>query len=163
MWLIFYDDDKTCGGAPLWIHGALNLFFLFFQKKSPIGRSLCTLCLTDSLSTVLGLLASKTWLSKANYKYPKIKPKSNKKLIESKYSQKFLVYWETKPNKKKIKSKPNVTQIPKYKSIQPNFSKLIHILYPDLRKKKKLTSGSSLSMSVSQILRAPLGYKCRFQ
>ena len=33
MWLIFYDDDKTCGGAPLWIHGALNLFFLFFQKK----------------------------------------------------------------------------------------------------------------------------------
>ena len=27
----------------------------------------------------------------------------------------------------------NVTQIPKYKSIQPNFSKLIHISYPDLR------------------------------
>ena len=52
---------------------------------------------------------SKPWLSKTNYKYPKIKPKSNTKLIESKYSQKFLVYWETKTNQK-IKSKPNVTQ-----------------------------------------------------
>ena len=31
----------------------------------------------------------------------------------------------------------NVTQIPKYKSIQPNFSKLIHISYPDLRRRKK--------------------------
>ena len=28
----------------------------------------------------------------------------------------------------------NVTQIPKYKSIQPNFSKLIHISYPNLKK-----------------------------
>ena len=52
---------------------------------------------------------SKPWLSKTNYKYPKTKPKSNTKLIESKYSQKFLVYWETKTNQK-IKSKPNVTQ-----------------------------------------------------
>ena len=71
-----------------------------------------TLWLTDSLSTVLGLLASKPWSSKANCKYPKTKPKSNTKLIESKYSQKFLVYWETKTNQK-IKSKPNATQIPK--------------------------------------------------
>ena len=55
---------------------------------------------------------SKPWLSKTNYKYPKTKSKSNMKLIESKYSQKFLVYWETKLNQK-IKSKPNVTQIPK--------------------------------------------------
>ena len=71
-----------------------------------------TLWLTDSLSTVLGLLASKPWSSKANCKYPKTKPKSNTKLIESKHSQKFLVYWETETNQK-IKSKPNATQIPK--------------------------------------------------
>ena len=58
----------------------------------------------------------------------------------------------------------NVTQIPKYKSIQPNFSKLIHISYPDLRRKtnKKNLSIVVLSMSVSQILRAPLGYQYRF-
>ena len=31
----------------------------------------------------------------------------------------------------------NVTQIPKYKSIQPNFSKLIHISYPDLRRRRR--------------------------
>ena len=55
---------------------------------------------------------SKPWLSKTNYKFPKTKPKSNTKLTESKYSQKFLVHEETKLNQK-IKSKPNVTQISK--------------------------------------------------
>ena len=85
---------------------------LLLKKKNPIGQSLYILWLTNSLSTVLGLLASKPWLSKANCKYPKTKTKSNTKLIESKYSQKFLVNWETKTNQK-IKSKPNATQIPK--------------------------------------------------
>ena len=41
---------------------------------------------------------SKHWLSKTNYKYPKTKPKSHTKLIESRYSQKFLVRGETKSN-----------------------------------------------------------------
>ena len=72
--------------------------------------------------------------------------------LESKYSQKFQ-YSEKLNQIKKIKSKPNVTQIPKYKSIQPNFSKLIHISYADLRnnekKKKKLTSDSSLYVRIS--------------
>ena len=113
----------------MWKSNCYKVLYKWIIKKSPLEVHNCGNKDEANIRHINSntFKISKPWLSKTNYKYPKTKSKSNMKLIESKYSQKFLVYWETKLNQK-IKSKPNVTQIPKKSEIKTKYHAHCQIL-----------------------------------